>query len=201
VAKLARHDLRRTFTGSCHASGHELEQKQFFLGHVSVQTTERHLGCKQRMRVAGTNSSVIKGLSWDFCAPAASDEVFSPTSGRFSSANAGQAVWAFFSADGAKFAIAKSFVRLCSSMYLAADAGCGTELRTLAAKGICVCIRTRSVSRVKSDRRGPHGAQPPHESINVKSLDLEPRVHAGSLLANVGEAYSQMSEGLKLLGS
>jgi integrase len=33
-------------------SGGELEQIQFLLGHVSVQTTERYIGCKQRLRVA-----------------------------------------------------------------------------------------------------------------------------------------------------
>jgi site-specific recombinase XerD len=30
----------------------ELEQIQFLLGHVSVETTERYLGCKQRLRDA-----------------------------------------------------------------------------------------------------------------------------------------------------
>jgi site-specific recombinase XerD len=34
------------------AAGGELEQIQFLLGHVSVQTTERYLGCKQRLRNA-----------------------------------------------------------------------------------------------------------------------------------------------------
>jgi hypothetical protein len=28
----------------------ELEQIPFLLGHVSIQTTERYLGCKQRIR-------------------------------------------------------------------------------------------------------------------------------------------------------
>ena len=41
VAKLAPHDLRRrTCARLCHASGGELEQIQFLLGHVSVQTTD-----------------------------------------------------------------------------------------------------------------------------------------------------------------
>jgi site-specific recombinase XerD len=52
VVKLAPHDLRRTCARLCHASGGELEQIQFLLGHVSVQTTERYLGCKQRIRSA-----------------------------------------------------------------------------------------------------------------------------------------------------
>jgi integrase len=52
VPKLAPHDLRRTCARLCHASGGELEQIQFLLGHVSVQTIERHLGCKQRIRSA-----------------------------------------------------------------------------------------------------------------------------------------------------
>jgi len=34
---LAPHDLRRTCARLCHASGGELEQIQFLLGHVSVQ--------------------------------------------------------------------------------------------------------------------------------------------------------------------
>jgi integrase len=44
---IAPHDLRRTCAKLCHASGGELEQIQFLLGHASVQTTERYLGCKQ----------------------------------------------------------------------------------------------------------------------------------------------------------
>ena len=48
----APHDLRRTCARLCHQAGGELEQIQFFLGHVSVQTTERYLGCKQRFRNA-----------------------------------------------------------------------------------------------------------------------------------------------------
>jgi site-specific recombinase XerD len=47
--RLAPHDLRRSCAKLCHAAGGELEQIQFLLGHVSVQTTERYLGCKQRI--------------------------------------------------------------------------------------------------------------------------------------------------------
>lgn len=52
VAKLAPHDLRRSCARLCHVAGGELEQIQFLLGHVSVQTTEKYLGCKQRFRGA-----------------------------------------------------------------------------------------------------------------------------------------------------
>ena len=52
LEKLAPHDLRRTCARLCHASGGELEQIQFLLGHVSIQTTERYLGCKQRIQSA-----------------------------------------------------------------------------------------------------------------------------------------------------
>ena len=46
---IAPHDLRRTCAKLCHSAGGELEQIQFLLGHVSVQTTERYLGCKQNL--------------------------------------------------------------------------------------------------------------------------------------------------------
>lgn len=52
IVNLAPHGLRRTCTRLCHAAGGELEQIQFLLGHVSVQTTERYLGCQQRIRCA-----------------------------------------------------------------------------------------------------------------------------------------------------
>jgi site-specific recombinase XerD len=42
IPKLAPHDLRRSCARFCHAAGGELEQIQFLLGHVSVQTTERY---------------------------------------------------------------------------------------------------------------------------------------------------------------
>ena len=52
LPKLAPHDLRRSCARLCHTAGGELEQIQFLLGHVSVQTTEKYLGCKQRLRGA-----------------------------------------------------------------------------------------------------------------------------------------------------
>src|SRR3979411_485022 len=52
IKGLAPHDLRRTCARLCHLAGGELEQIQFLLGHVSVETTERYLGCKQRLRGA-----------------------------------------------------------------------------------------------------------------------------------------------------
>jgi integrase len=50
--KVAPRDLRRTCGVLRHDAGGELDQIQFLLGHVSVQTTERNLGCKQRIRNA-----------------------------------------------------------------------------------------------------------------------------------------------------
>ena len=52
IDRLAPHDLRRTCARLCHLAGGELEQIQFLLGHVSIQTTERYLGCKQKLRTA-----------------------------------------------------------------------------------------------------------------------------------------------------
>jgi len=52
LSKVAPHDLRRSCARLCHAAGGELEQIQFLLGHVSVLTTEKYLGCKQRLRGA-----------------------------------------------------------------------------------------------------------------------------------------------------
>jgi hypothetical protein len=42
----------------CHLAGGELDQIQFLVGQVSIQTTERYLGCKQKLqrpRVQATN--------------------------------------------------------------------------------------------------------------------------------------------------
>lgn len=47
IPHLAPHDLRRSCARLYHDSGGELEQIQFLLGHVSVQTTERYIGCRR----------------------------------------------------------------------------------------------------------------------------------------------------------
>lgn len=67
VMQLAPHDLRRSCARLCHATGGELEQIQFLLGHVSVQTTERYLGCKQRIRGAVNDNIGIEPSpqNWD----------------------------------------------------------------------------------------------------------------------------------------
>jgi integrase len=52
IDRLAPHDLRRTCTRLCHLACGALDEIQFLLGHVSIQTTERHLGCKQELRYA-----------------------------------------------------------------------------------------------------------------------------------------------------
>lgn len=52
IATLAPHDLRRSCARLCHSAGGELDQIEFLLGHVSIQTTERYLGCKQRIKAA-----------------------------------------------------------------------------------------------------------------------------------------------------
>jgi integrase len=52
IKNLAPHDLRRTCARLCHLAGGEIEQIQFLLGHASVQTTERYLGCKQKLSQA-----------------------------------------------------------------------------------------------------------------------------------------------------
>ena len=52
IEKLVPHDLRRSCARLCHLAGGELDQIQFLLGHVSIQTTELYLGCKQKLRFA-----------------------------------------------------------------------------------------------------------------------------------------------------
>jgi integrase len=50
--ELRPHDLRRTCAKLCRASGGDLEQIQFLLGHASIQTTERYLGTRQNLAQA-----------------------------------------------------------------------------------------------------------------------------------------------------
>ena len=52
IARLAPHDLRRTCARLCHLAGGEMDQIEFLLGHVSIETTERYLGCKQKLQNA-----------------------------------------------------------------------------------------------------------------------------------------------------
>lgn len=49
----------RTCARLCHQAG-ELEQIQFLLGHVSIHTTDGHLGCKQRFQNA-VNDHIGRG--------------------------------------------------------------------------------------------------------------------------------------------
>jgi integrase len=62
IQNLAPHDLRRTCARLCHLAGGELEQIQFLLGHASVQTTERYLGCKQKFRHAVNDNLGIEAI-------------------------------------------------------------------------------------------------------------------------------------------
>ena len=52
IVALAPHDLRRTCARLCRSSGGELDQIQLLLGHASIQTSERYLGSRQRIRSA-----------------------------------------------------------------------------------------------------------------------------------------------------
>jgi site-specific recombinase XerD len=62
IPNLAPHDLRSTCARLRHLAGGELEQIQFLLGHVSVQTTERYLGCKQKLRNAVNDQLGLEGV-------------------------------------------------------------------------------------------------------------------------------------------
>jgi site-specific recombinase XerD len=57
IDHLSPHDMRRSCARFCHEPGGELEQIKFLLGHSSVQTTERYIGCKQKLREAVTIDS------------------------------------------------------------------------------------------------------------------------------------------------
>lgn len=61
IKGLAPHDLRRTCARLCHLAGGELQQIQFLLGHISVETTEQYLGCKQRLSHAVNDNLGLEG--------------------------------------------------------------------------------------------------------------------------------------------
>jgi site-specific recombinase XerD len=54
--------LRRSCARLCHSAGGELEQIQFLLGHISVQTTEGYVGCRQQLNKA-VNDRIEFGAS------------------------------------------------------------------------------------------------------------------------------------------
>jgi site-specific recombinase XerD len=62
VSKLAPHDLRRSCARFCHDTGGELEQIQFLLGHVSVQTPENYVR-KVNMCSGCPKSPVVNGCA------------------------------------------------------------------------------------------------------------------------------------------
>ena len=73
--RIAPHDLGRTCARLRRAAGGELEQIQYLLGPVSVQATERYLGCTQRIAIAVNDKIGIEGRQcelvhlWKGCRP------------------------------------------------------------------------------------------------------------------------------------
>lgn len=62
IDRLVLHNLRRICARLCHLAGGELDQIQFLLGHISIQTTEQYLGCKQKLRKAVNDKIRIEPL-------------------------------------------------------------------------------------------------------------------------------------------
>jgi integrase len=56
--------FRRTCARLCHQAGGEPEQIQLLLGHVSIETTERYLGCKQRFQNAVNDVIELDPAGW-----------------------------------------------------------------------------------------------------------------------------------------
>src|SRR6266705_3403216 len=70
IEKLAPHDLRRTCARLCHLAGGELDQIQFLLGHVSIQTTERYYAqtpdmCSKHVngKIGGLHGWILRGMT------------------------------------------------------------------------------------------------------------------------------------------
>ena len=63
IATVAPRDLRRTCARLCHSDRSELEQIQFLLGHVSIQTTERYLGYRTRCKRVTDDGLPTSGVS------------------------------------------------------------------------------------------------------------------------------------------
>jgi site-specific recombinase XerD len=64
IVKLAPHDLRRSCARLCHSAGGELEQIQFLLGHVSVQTTEKYYVQKVDMCSGCPKPPIVNACPW-----------------------------------------------------------------------------------------------------------------------------------------
>jgi len=65
LEKLAPHDLRRSCARLCHASGGELEQIQFLLGHVSIQTANATwVASSEFDRQSMIESELSQSLRW-----------------------------------------------------------------------------------------------------------------------------------------
>src|SRR6267378_954525 len=64
LPSVAPHDLRRTCARLCHQAGGELDQIQFLLGHVSIQTTERHYVQKVDMCSGCPKSPIVNARAW-----------------------------------------------------------------------------------------------------------------------------------------
>ena len=60
-ARVAAHDLRRTFAKLAHKGSAGLDQIQMSLGHSSIQTTERYLGVSQNLTDAPCDRLGLKG--------------------------------------------------------------------------------------------------------------------------------------------
>jgi integrase len=61
IKNLAPHDLRAPVPGSAIWRAENFEQIQLLLGHASVPTTERYLGCKQNLSQAVNGNLGLEG--------------------------------------------------------------------------------------------------------------------------------------------